>query len=239
MIGTYATIRPGHFVIPGGKIIPVGTHTNVTLADNELIIEYKNLENDVTDAKQVPFTGKVIIYSEVEHEGTLRNKLKEELKPHGIFLSFRSSEYVKTQEAEMKPVAFISHDSRDKTDIALPLAIQLQRLMLPVWYDEFSLKVGDSLRESIENGLKNCKKCIFILTPNFLNKGGWPKREYDSIFTREIIEEKKLIFPIWHNVSVKDVYEYSPILADRIGLDWNMGVDEISQKLYNALMPLE
>jgi hypothetical protein len=40
--------------------------------------------------------------------------------------------------------------------------------MITVWYDEFSLKVGDSLRESIEKGIKECKKCILILTQNYL-----------------------------------------------------------------------
>jgi hypothetical protein len=87
-------------------------------------------------------------------------------------------------------------------------------MLCPVWFDEFSLAVGDSLRESIEAGLKTCHMCILVLTPNFLAKGGWPKREYDSIFTRELIENKKLILPVWAGVSKEEVYEYSPILAE-------------------------
>ena len=107
--------------------------------------------------------------------------------------------------------------------------------MCPVWYDEYSLKVGDSLREGIESGLKNTKKCVLILTPNFLSNNGWGKREYDSIFRRELVEDVKVFLPIWHNVEAKDIYEYSPILADRVGLKWSIGVDEVAKKLKRAI----
>ena len=35
-----------------------------------------------------------------------------------------------------KPLAFISHDSRDKKEIAEPLALQLQKWMCPVWFNQ-------------------------------------------------------------------------------------------------------
>lgn len=107
--------------------------------------------------------------------------------------------------------------------------------MCPVWYDEFSLKVGDSLRESIEIGLKECSKCILVITPNFLGNGGWSKREYDSIFTRELIEKQKVILPVWHEVSKEQVYEYSPILADRVAVQWSLGLTEVTRKLLHAI----
>ena len=34
-----------------------------------------------------------------------------------------------------------------KKGIARPIASELRSLMCPAWFDEFSLKVGDSLRE--------------------------------------------------------------------------------------------
>jgi len=39
--------------------------------------------------------------------------------------------------------------------------------------------------------------------------------EFNSIFTREILERRNVILPIWHGVSQKDVYDYSPSLAER------------------------
>jgi TIR domain len=107
--------------------------------------------------------------------------------------------------------------------------------MCPVWYDEFSLRVGDSLRESIEKGLKECSKCILILTPNFLSNGGWSKREYESIFTRELVEQHNVILPVWHSISAADVYKYSPILADRFAVQWSRGVEEVARTLLGSI----
>lgn len=109
------------------------------------------------------------------------------------------------------------------------------QFMCPVWYDEFSLKVGDSLRASIEKGLKECSKCIFLLTPNFLANSGWSKTEYNSIFTRELVEKQRVILPVWSDVTARDVYKYSPILADRVAVNWSLGVDEVARKLLMSI----
>lgn len=107
--------------------------------------------------------------------------------------------------------------------------------MCPVWYDDFTLKVGDSLRESIEQGIRDCQKCILILTPNFLGNDRWTKREYDGVFTRELVEEQKVILPVWHGVTRDDVYGYSQILADRVAVQRSKGVEEVARKLIQAI----
>ncbi|AFP20488.1 toll/interleukin-1 receptor domain-containing protein [Geobacter sulfurreducens] len=49
--------------------------------------------------------------------------------------------------------AFISHASEDKQDFVRGLAEALRDNNVAVWYDEFTLKVGSSLRRSIDHGL--------------------------------------------------------------------------------------
>ena len=61
---------------------------------------------------------------------------------------------------------FISHAHEDKTSLAAPLATELQTRNLRVWYDEFTLKVGDSLRRSIDRGLARSRFGIVILSPS-------------------------------------------------------------------------
>jgi hypothetical protein len=134
------------------------------------------------------------------------------------------------------PLAFISHDSRDKEEIASKIALGLQKRMCFVWYDEYSLKVGDSLRESIEKGLKECKKCVLVLSPNFLSNTGWTKVEFNSIFTREILETKNLVLPVWCGISKEELYEYCPTLLDRVGLHWEKGEDQVINKLHQAII---
>lgn len=190
---------------------------------------------ELKDARVLLFTGQIYIYSERPVPDALRDQLLSEATRTGHHLTFRSVTYMEDRNRWEKPRAFISHDSRDKLAIAEPIALQLQKLMCPVWYDQFSLRVGDSLRESIEQGLKECPKCILVLTPNFLSNGGWTKREYDSIFTREMVERRNVILPIWHEISASDVYQYSPILADRVAVQWTRGVEEVAKQLLRAI----
>lgn len=180
---------------------------------------------------------RVFIYSESDLKDEEVIFLKKSAKSLGHELQFRSKKYMEGRTKFESPLAFISHDSRDKDEIARKIAINLQRMLCPVWYDEFSLKVGNNLRESIEKGLKECKKCILVLSPNFFSNNGWTKKEFDSIFTRELIEERGLVLPVWHNVTKQEVYNYSPSLLNVMGLYWNkLGEEEVYRQLNNEVM---
>jgi len=48
---------------------------------------------------------------------------------------------------------FICHASEDKDDVAVPLARTLEDAGLLVWLDKHEIKLGDSLREKIDEGL--------------------------------------------------------------------------------------
>ena len=190
--------------------------------------------NIVVDGSKLVFTRRILVYTAFDIPETAQTEIALEYGTrHNVDLAFRGKSFAKSMSAN--PSAFISHDSRDKDMVARPIATRLRQLGHDVWYDEFSLKPGDSLRESIETGLKQCRKCIVVLTPNFLSKGGWAKREYDSAYTRELIENQRVIIPVWAGVSAKEVYAYSPILADRFGLDWSIGEEEACKKLNIAL----
>ncbi len=58
------------------------------------------------------------------------------------------------------------------------------------------------------------------------------------MFTREILEEKQLVLPVWHGVEKQEVYDYSPSLLNVKGLNWKqLGEDEVSRRLYLAIEP--
>lgn len=207
-------------------------------APSERVRVQMGIAGESTDGKDLPFTGRIYLYSERPVKDEYKERLIRESAVVGHRLVFRSAEYMNERNKYEKPLAFISHDSRDKKEIAEPLALQLLKLTCPVWFDQHSLRIGDSLRGSIEKGLQECPKCILILTPNFLNNNGWTKVEYDSIFTRELVERRKVILPIWHNVTTADVYKYSPILADRVAAQWSDGVEEVARRLFGAIEAL-
>lgn len=159
----------------------------------------------------------------------------DRFKAQGLVVVVKDRLYAAERSAYEKPLAFISHDSRDKDSVVRDLALELSKRSCPVWYDEFSLRVGDSLRMSIEAGMREAKKCIVILSPNYLENLGWCKAEFDSIFTREVLERTNVILPVWHNVGVEQIYKYSPRLADKVGLSSALGIQELARQLSAAV----
>jgi len=129
---------------------------------------------------------------------------------------------------------FISHASEDKEEFVGPLAEALQKAGYKVWFDEFTLKVGDSLRRSIDNGLKNSRFGIVILSNAFFAKN-WTQYELNGLVTREM-EGHKVILPIWHMVSKDQVLSYSPSLADKKAINSSLStIDEIVTQLAEVL----
>lgn len=190
--------------------------------------------------KDMPGSKRVFIYSETTLSDHDLRRLKQEGTKLGHEVQFRDPNHARSRSRFEVPVAFICHDSRDKDAVARKIAINLQSMMCPVWYDEFALKVGDSLRESIEKGLKECRKCILILSPNFFANNGWTKKEFDSVFTRELLEKKNVILPIWHGVSEQSVFAYSPSLVNRKALIWSNDKEEdLCRSLYQAVTKVD
>jgi hypothetical protein len=130
--------------------------------------------------------------------------------------------------------AFISHATEDKNDLVRSLAEMLQKNGFSIWYDEFQLEVGDSLRRSIDKGLANSRFGIVILSPYFFAKN-WPQYELDGLVAKEM-NGGKVILPIWHKVSKDEVMGYSPTLADRVALiTATYTIEEIAHELGDAL----
>ena len=75
---------------------------------------------------------------------------------------------------------FICHASEDKEDLVRRLAETLVTKGAKVWYDEFTLKVGDSLRQEIDRGLAKTKFGIVVLSQYFFDKP-WPERELGGL----------------------------------------------------------
>ena len=109
---------------------------------------------------------------------------------------------------------FISHASEDKEIIVDPLAKALINEHLVVWYDEFELSIGDSLRRKIDHGLAKSRVGLVVLSHAFINKG-WTNYELDGIITRSV-DNQQILLPIWHNISKNEVAQYSPSLADKV-----------------------
>jgi hypothetical protein len=129
---------------------------------------------------------------------------------------------------------FISHASEDKEGVVRELAETLRTKGAVVWYDDFSLKVGDSLRRNIDRGLANSRFGVVILSEHFFRKK-WPNKELDGLVALEVQGQTRIL-PIWHKVSKDEVAQYSPTLADKVALNTSLkSVEEITNELIGLL----
>lgn len=129
---------------------------------------------------------------------------------------------------------FVSHASEDKDTIARPLAIALIEGGFQVWFDEFSLSLGDSLKKQIDNGLSLCDFGIVILSPAFFAKH-WPREELDGLAAVETVRRKKVILPIWHEVTFQQIADWSPTLAGKLAIKSSEGVPAIVNSIVRSL----
>jgi hypothetical protein len=128
---------------------------------------------------------------------------------------------------------FVSYASEDKEAFVRPLVETLRNAGLSVWWDEFALRLGDSLRRAIDHSLTNSRFGVVVVSPSFLAKD-WPQRELDGLVALEV-KGRKVILPVWHEIGVESVRAYSPTLADRIAVNSATGVDAVARAIVGAI----
>ncbi len=126
---------------------------------------------------------------------------------------------------------FICHASEDKESFVRALAHRLEKEGFRVWYDEFALTLGDSLRRKIDEGLSQSHFGIVVLSTHFFKKE-WPQKELDALIAKE--EDRKVILPIWHDVTYTDIVRFSPILAGKLGVSTSKGLDNVVVEIMKA-----
>ena len=131
---------------------------------------------------------------------------------------------------------FISHASEDKQVFVAQLADALRRRNLRVWYDDFVLRVGDRLRQSVETGLQSSRYGIVVLSPRFFEKR-WPQQELDGLAQLERVDGRDRLLPVWLEVSWREVATYSPMLADIVAVHASDGVDHVANAILDRVQP--
>jgi hypothetical protein len=129
---------------------------------------------------------------------------------------------------------FISHATEDKDDLVRPLAKALVDKGLRVWYDEFELRIGDSLRRKIDAGLAKSRFGVVVLSHAFFAKN-WPQYELDGLVTREMTGEQ-IILPLWHRITKAEVIAHSPSLADKVARNTSdFTIEEIAVEIAGVI----
>jgi hypothetical protein len=130
--------------------------------------------------------------------------------------------------------AFISYSSEDKKSVARPLTFNLSKRGYRIWFDEFELKPGDSIRRGIDMGLTNSRMAIVIIGRTFFHKE-WVQYEVNGLLQLEIAAAQSRILPVWHEITLNDILRVTPSLADKVACNTADGIEVVANSLSRAL----
>lgn len=119
--------------------------------------------------------------------------------------------FKKTMPETTPPVVFFSHAAADRA-LVERLATDLIAQGLDVWYSEWEIGIGDSLRRRIDIGIDSATHFLVLLSPASL-QSEWVQTELDAGMVNKIGGTCKLL-PILHEI------EASQVPATLRGLKW-------------------
>jgi hypothetical protein len=111
---------------------------------------------------------------------------------------------------EKKWDVFISYAHEDKESIARPLAEELSRQGLKVWFDEFLMDKSREIFKEINDGMANSKYAIAIISLSYLSKD-WTIHEFSGLYELSDTQEIKIL-PVWHDISKREIANKFPLV---------------------------
>lgn len=93
-----------------------------------------------------------------------------------------------------RPAVFLSHSSKDKAFVSR-LATDLKSRAVPVWFDQWELKVGDSLAERIEEGI-DCSGWLAVVLSRNSTASDWVQKELRAAQARELRDKNVFVLPV-------------------------------------------
>ena len=160
----------------------------------------------------------------------------EELEAQTTSMGISHSDNSEEVDEHTEYHVFVSHAWEDKESFVDEFVQALRDRNLRVWYDTSKMKWGDSMRAKIDEGLRHSKFGIAVLSPDYISDGKyWTKTELDGLFQLESINGKMLL-PIWHKLTKKEVMDFSPIIAGKLAMNTaSMTPEEIADKMAELL----
>ena len=113
---------------------------------------------------------------------------------------------------------FISHANADKEELIEELYNSLDKLGIKIFYDKEVLEWGDKWKDKILEGTKKAEFAIIVISENFFDRE-WTERELVEFLNRQNRNGQKLILPILHNITVDQLKEKYPSIADIQAID--------------------
>jgi hypothetical protein len=89
---------------------------------------------------------------------------------------------------------FLSHSAKDKA-VVRAIAERLRKDGLKVWFDEWVLKVGDSIPAKIEEGLEHSRVLVLCMSANAFGSD-WAQLEAGTFRFRDPLNKERRFIPL-------------------------------------------
>lgn len=113
---------------------------------------------------------------------------------------------------------FISHANRDKDDFVEELYQAINMLGINIFYDKDVIDWGDDWKNKLLDGTKRSEFAIIVISENFFDRE-WTEKELVEFLGRQNRSGQKLILPILHNITLTQLQEQYPSVADIQAID--------------------
>jgi hypothetical protein len=200
------------------------------------LIRYE--DNRIIENEDILFTGKIFIetnFINIDKAKAYQMIEKINIKYKGKKLSFRIRENMdwEIMNKENWPSVFLCHDSKDKELVEL-LYWELKKNSINVWYDKYSLVLGDSLTEKISGGLNEAKHGVVFISKSFLSNEKWVKFELQTLMSKQIYNNTNTIIPVWLDIEEKDLEKHH-WLREKLAVKFSEGIDIVTKKIIEAI----
>ena len=87
-----------------------------------------------------------------------------------------------------------------------------------IFYDKDVIDWGDNWKAAILNGTKKSEFAVIVISENFFDRE-WTEKELAEFLSRQNRNGQKLILPILHNITLAQLQERYPSVADIQAID--------------------
>jgi RES domain-containing protein len=133
---------------------------------------------------------------------------------------------------------FLCHAPEDRASVVVPLRDALFHLGVSCWVDFAEIKIGDSIIEKVDEGMRSADYVLVVISPAFLRQP-WTTQQLRSALHREAREGKKVVLPMVVNYpnEAVDFSTSMPFAPDKHYYTWKGDADEAAFEITRAVRP--
>lgn len=140
-------------------------------------------------------------------------KLSNQHESEQCYRTDFSTKQLHTRQDALHYDVFISHANSDKEEYVNCLKASIDQLNVNVFYDKDTFVWGDNWKKKLLEGINAAEFAIVVISENYFGRE-WTEKELNDFFERQNSIGQKIILPILHNISIHQLKEHYPHIAN-------------------------